>query len=158
MARQGKLDGAIKHFSFVLDLEPEHIKAHGNLGSILLAKGAFKEATVHLFEAIRIDPDNAEAHYSIALAMAGQHKLDEALLHYAKAVELRPDVDISPALHYGLAMNYGEARRFREAEQSARKALALARAAGDKAFEREITKWLEIYKGLNESLKTSGKK
>jgi len=158
MARQGKLDDAIEHFSHVLEYEPEHNKAHGNLGSILLVKGAINEAGVHLFEAIRIDPDNAEAHYSIALAMAGQHKLDGALLHYNKAVELRPDIDISPAMHYGLAMNYGEARRFREAERSARKALELARAAGDKAFEREIAKWLEIYKGLNESAKTSDKR
>ncbi|MBN2315351.1 MAG: tetratricopeptide repeat protein, partial [Sedimentisphaerales bacterium] len=158
MARQGKLNEAIEHFSVVLKHEPEHNKVHGSLGSILLAKGAIQEATVHLLEAIRIDPDNAEAHYSIALAMAGRHKLDEALLHYEKAVELRPGIDISPALHYGLAMNYGEARRFREAEQSAQKALDLARTAGDKAFEREIAKWLEIYKGLNSSGKTRDKK
>ncbi|MFC1633586.1 tetratricopeptide repeat protein [Planctomycetota bacterium] len=158
MVRQGRLDEAIEHFSVTVKIKPDHIKAHGNLGSILLSKGAIKEATVHLFEAIRIDPDNAEAHYSIALVMVGQRRLDDALGHYTKAVELRPDIDISPVLHYGLAMNYGEARRFREAEQSARKALDLARVAGDKEFEREITKWLEIYKELNDSVKTNDKK
>jgi hypothetical protein len=50
-------------------------------------------------------------------------------------------------------MNFGEARRFREAEQSAQKALDLATAAGDKALAKEIKKWLDIYKELNDSAK-----
>ena len=158
MARQGRLDEAVSHFSLVVKLAPDHIKAHGNLGSILLAQGDVRLATAHLFEAVRIDPNNAGTQYSLALALTDQRRLDEALEHYSKAVRLQPDIDISPALHYGLAMNYGEARRFREAEQSASKALDLARAAGDKAFAQEIKKWLEIYKELNDSVKTNDKK
>jgi len=158
MARQGRLDEAVSHFSLVVQLAPDHIKAHGNLGSILLAQGEVRPATAHLFEAVRIDPNNAGTQYSLALALTDQRRLDEALEHYSKAVRLQPDIDISPALHYGLAMNYGEARRFREAEQSASKALDLARAAGDKAFAQEIKKWLEIYKELNDSVKTNDKK
>jgi tetratricopeptide (TPR) repeat protein len=158
MARQGKLSEAIGHFSMVIKLEPEHIKAHGNLGSLLLAQGAVKKAADHLFAAVRIDPNNAEAHYSLALALADQRRLDEAIKHYTEAVKLKPDIDISPVLHYGLAMNFGEARRFREAERSAQKAFDLATAAGDKPFAMEIKKWLEIYRELNDSVETNTKK
>jgi len=158
MVRQGKLNEAVGYFRTVIELEPDHVKAHGHLGAILLTLGAIKEATIHLIEAIRIDPDNADAQYNLALILTGQRRLEEALVHYSKAVGLRPDIDISPALHYGLAMNYGEARRFHEAAQSAQKALDLAQAAGDKEFAQEIKKWLKIYKELNSSVKTSDEK
>ena len=151
MARQGRLDEAIKHFSLVVQLEPEHPKAHGNLGSILLAKGMIKGAKSHLSQAVRLDSGNAEAHYSLAMVLADQRELEQALVHYTEAVRVRPDIDISPALHYLLAMNYGEARRFNEAASSAKKALDLAQAAGDKQFVQEIEKWLKIYKQLSES-------
>jgi tetratricopeptide (TPR) repeat protein len=153
MVRQGKLDEAIGHFSAVLRLKPDHAEAHGNLGSILLAKGMLKEAATHLFEAVRLDPNNAEAHYSLALVLADRRELGRALEHYSKAVQLKPSIDISPALHYLLAMNYGQARQFRQASLSAQKALDLARAAGDNKFAQEIKKWLDIYKQLNEPLK-----
>ena len=157
MVRQGKLDEAIGHFLAVLRLKPDHAEAHGNIGSILLAKGMLKEAATHLFEAVRLDPNNAEAHYSLALVLVDQRELDQALRHYFKAVRLKPSVDISPTLHYLLAMNYGQARQFRQAALSAQKALDLARAAGDKKFAQEIKKWLDIYKQLSEPLKNNNK-
>ena len=76
-------------------------------------------------------------------------------MHYSKAVKLRPDVDISPALHYLLAMHYAEARRFREAILSAEKALELARAVGEKQLAAKIKKQLELFKQVNKSLKES---
>jgi tetratricopeptide (TPR) repeat protein len=155
MVRQGKLDEATRHFSAVLRLKPDHAEAHGNLGSILLAKGMFKEAATHLFEAVRLNPNNAEAHYSLALVLADRRELNRALEHYSKAVQLKPGVDISPALHYLLAMNYGQTRQFHQAALSAQKALDLAHAAGDKKFAQEIKKWLDIYKQLSEPLKNN---
>jgi len=80
-----------------------------------------------------------------------ERELDQALAHYSEAVRVRPDIDISPALHYLLAMNYGEKRQFRQAVLSAQKALDLARAAGDEKFMQEIEKWLKIYKQLSSS-------
>jgi len=151
MVRQGRLDEAIKHFSLVIQLEPEHTKAHGNLGSILLAKGMIKEAKPHLSEAVRLDSGNTEARYSLALVLADQRELEQALMHYSEAVRIRPDIDISPLMHYLLAMNYGEAHQFNEAALSAQKALDLARAAGDEQFMQEIEKWLKIYKELSDS-------
>jgi hypothetical protein len=49
-------------------------------------------------------------------------------------------------LHYLLAMNYGEARQFRQASLFAQKALDLAHAAGDQKLAQEIKKWLELFK------------
>jgi tetratricopeptide (TPR) repeat protein len=114
-----------------------------------------EEAATHLFEAVRVNPSNAEAHYSLAMVLADRRELSRALEHYSKAVQLKPSVDISPTLHYLLAMNYGQARQFRQAALSAQKALDFARAAGDKKFEQEIKKWLDIYKQLSEPLKNN---
>jgi tetratricopeptide (TPR) repeat protein len=151
MVRLGKLNEAISHLSTVIRLEPDHARAHGNLGSLLLAKGKFNEAASHLFTGVRLDPNNAEAHYSLALILVDQKKLDQALSHYSKAVQLKPEVDISPALHFLLAMNYGQARQFHKAFLSAQKAHDLAIAAGDKRFIQEIKKWLDIYRNLSNS-------
>ena len=158
MVRLGKMDEAISNLSTVTRLEPDHARAHGNLGSLLLAKGKFNEAASHLLTGVRLDPNNAEAHYSLALILADQKKLDQALSHYSKAVQLKLEVDISPVLHYLLAMNYGEARQFHKAFQSAQKAHNLALAAGDKRFIQEIKKWLDIYRNLSNSQRENNDK
>lgn len=152
LLHQRKFDQAIPHLSQALRRMPDGldkqfnaVSMHHNLGLALFYTGKSKQAFVHFSEAVRLDPNNAEAHYSLALALAEQRDIDQALVHYSKAVRLRPQVDTSPLLHYLLAMNYGEARQFRQAVQSAQKALDLARATGDQNLAQEIKKWLDIY-------------
>jgi len=129
-----------------LDKQYNAANMHHNLGRALFYTGKSKQALVHFSEALRLNPNNAEAHYSFALALAEQRDLDQALKHYSIAVRLKPIVDTSPMLHYLLAMNYGEARQFRQASLSAQKALDLAHAAGDQKLAQEIKKWLELFK------------
>jgi tetratricopeptide (TPR) repeat protein len=158
LLHQGKFDEAVKYLSEALRRMPNGLDRQYNpadmhyyLGRALLSQAKSGEAAVHLSEAVRLDPNHAEAHYSLALAMAEQRDLDQALVHYSKAVRLKPGVDTSPTLHYLLAMNYGEARQFRQAALFAQKAFDLARAAGDRKLAQEIQKWLDIYKQLSGS-------
>jgi len=78
--------------------------------------------------------------------MANQKDLDGSLKHYTAALQLMPEIDTSPALHYLLAMNYAEARRFNEAVLSAEKALGLANTTEDTRLVEEINKLLEFCK------------
>jgi len=153
LLHQRKFDEAVKHLSEALRRMPDGldkqynaVNMHHNLGRALFYTGKSKQALVHFSEAVRLDPNHAEAHYHLALALAEQRELDQALRHYSIAVRLKPGVDTSPMLHYLLAMNYGEARQFRQASLSAQKALDLAHAAGDQKLAQEIKKWLELFK------------
>jgi tetratricopeptide (TPR) repeat protein len=153
LLHQRQFDKAVKHLSEALRRMPDGLDQQYNaaniqlnLGRALFYTGKSKQALVNFSEALRLDPNHAEAHYSLALALAEQRNLDQALKHYSIAVRLKPIVDTSPTLHYLLAMNYGEARQFRQAALFAQKALDLARAAGDQQFAQEIKKWLELFK------------
>ena len=146
------LSEALRRMPNGLDKQYNPVSMHYNLGQAMLFTGKAKQALVHLSETVRLDPNNAEAHYSLARVLAEQRELDQALKHYSKALQIRPGVDTSPTLHYLLAMNYGEARQFRQAALSAQKALDLARAAGDQKLAQEINKWLEFFKQQSGSL------
>ena len=153
LLHQRQFDQAIKHISEALQRMPNGLDRqynpvgmHLNLALAFSYTGKFKEAISHFSEVLRRDPKNALAHYRLAMVLADQRDLDRSLKHYAAAIKLRPNIDTSPTLHYLLAMNYAEARRFSEAVQSAEKALGLANAAGDAKLIQEINKSLELFK------------
>jgi tetratricopeptide (TPR) repeat protein len=158
LLHQRQFDRAIEHLSEALRVMPNGLDRqynpvgmHLNLALAYSYAGRSEEAITHFSEALRLNPKNATAHYRLALELAQQRDLDGSLKHYAAAVQLKPNIDTSPTLHYLLAMNYAEARRFREAILSAEKALSLANAASDLKLVREINKSLELYKHANES-------
>lgn len=153
LLHQRQFDQAIEHLSEALRIMPNgldeqynSVGMHFNLALAYSYAGRSEEAVTHFSEVLRLDPNNAPAHYRLALELAKQRDLEGSLRHYTTAVKLKPDVDKSPLLHYLLAMNYAEARRFSEAVLSAEKALSLANAAGDVRLVQEINKSLEIYK------------
>lgn len=165
LLHQRQFDEAIKHLLEALRRIPNGLNKqynpvgmHLNLALALSYAGRPKEAITHFSEVLRLDPNNAPAHYRLALTLADQRDLDGSLKHYAAAVQLKPDIDKSPILHYLLAMNYAEARRFREAVVSAEKALSRANTAGDVRLAQEINKSLELYKQGDNSSKQSNDK
>ena len=147
LLHQRKFDLAIRHLSEALrrmphDLDTQYnlVGIHYSLGRSYHLSGKLAEAAAHLFEAARLDPNNAKAHYDLAQVLAEQGHIDQTVTHYSKAVHLKPNVDTSPTLHYLLARNYAEARRFDQAILSAERALNLARAAGEEKLVQEIEK------------------
>ena len=67
--KQNKMDRAIKHFSEVLRIRPNHPDSHYNLGVALLHKRKFEKAIVHFREAQRIKPDFFEARMNLQAAL-----------------------------------------------------------------------------------------
>ena len=165
LLHQRQFDLAIKHLSVALrgmpdGLDKQYNPVNMNL-SLALAffySGRSAEAIPHFSQVIQRDPNNAQAHYWLSIAMADQKDLDGSLEHYQAAVKLRPEIDKSATLHYLLAMNYAERRRFNEAVLSAEKALSLASAAGDVKYAQQISKFLEQYKHRNNNSNDSNEK
>ena len=100
LAKQGKDDEAVYHYSQALRINPNHSKSHCHLATILLKRGNINDAFEHLSKALKINPNDSEAHYHLATILAGQGKSDQAIKHFSETVKLTPDHAI---VHYHFA-------------------------------------------------------
>jgi tetratricopeptide (TPR) repeat protein len=91
LAADGDVDGAIGAYRRALELNPNSVEAHSNLGGLLLARGD-PAGFEHAHAALRLDPDCGSAHYNLGMAWHRAGRDDRALPHLAAAVRLKPDV------------------------------------------------------------------
>jgi len=138
---QGKLDEALVHLSEAVRLLPDgfdqrYCPAEMNcmLGEAFSRKGMAKEAANALGKTVALAPRHARAQYLLALSLAAQGLLDQALQHYHTATSVQPGIDTSPELHFLFSVEHEKLGQFKEALQSAEKALALAPAKTDPAM------------------------
>ena len=90
-------------FRHALEVMPENVVAHINLGSVFEQAGRMDEAQAHYREALRIDPGRAQAHNNLANVLDATGKFAEAVPHYEQAIRLRPRESI-PRNHFGMAL------------------------------------------------------
>ena len=81
---------AIKCFRKVIELEPDHIKAHFGLGKALVLMKEFAEAKPHLINAV--DEIGAPALMLLGYCHFEESRLDDALKAAEKAVSLDPNI------------------------------------------------------------------
>jgi len=91
LARQGKLDEAIRHFTKAVRLEPSYADAHYSLGQAMAQQGKFDDAIRHFSAVLRLKPDNAEAHGYLGSIMFARGMLKQAAVHLSEAVRLDPN-------------------------------------------------------------------
>jgi tetratricopeptide (TPR) repeat protein len=68
------------------------VRAHINLGNVLLLRGNLGEAIAHYQQALRIDPHSAEAHLNLAVALEQAGQAEEAAGQYEFALRVNPDL------------------------------------------------------------------
>jgi len=146
--RKGNVDEAITHFQKALEIKPGLAEAHINLGSAFFKKGAVDEAIAHFQKALEIKPDDLEAINDLAWLLATSPQA--SVRNGNRAVELAQRANQvaggeSPMILSTLAAAYAEAGRFGDAQQSARKAIELAAAAGRQDLVEELTRELRLY-------------
>jgi len=129
LLRKSSFDEAIAQFRKALALYPRDAQTHNDLGVALSLKRRFDEAVAQFREAMAADPQFAQAQSNLAwlLATCPQATVRngaEALKLAAKAVDLSHGND--PRMLDSLAAAYAETGRFREAVETARRALDLA--------------------------------
>ena len=97
------LEAAIAALRDEIQLHPDHVSAHFNLGNALNAQGKHDEAVAECRTAIKLRPDFAEAHINLGNALHDQGKLDEAIAECRTAIKLNPD-DARAHLNLGNAL------------------------------------------------------
>jgi Flp pilus assembly protein TadD len=127
--QRGGVDEALAQFRKLLVLDPRNALTHNHLGVALSLKRQFDEAAVEFREAMAADPQFAQAQANLAWLLATSPEATlrngaEAVKLAAKAVDLSHGSD--PRMLDTLAAAYAEMGRFREAVETARKALDLA--------------------------------
>ncbi len=90
LAKQGRIDQAVKAYQQALQVKPTYAQAHYNLGNLFVPQGKFAEAMRHYQQAVRILPDFAEAHNNLGNVLAKQGELEDAIQHFRLALELSP--------------------------------------------------------------------
>ncbi|MFI5361842.1 MAG: tetratricopeptide repeat protein [Elusimicrobiota bacterium] len=104
----------------VLSVNPRHVFANNNLGTILSEQGKLDEAAAHLETAIQANPSSMLAQYNLGNVLARLGRRPDAIVHYREA--LRQDPGYLPALNnLGFALSYEG--RLPEAADSFREAL-----------------------------------
>ena len=109
LARQDKLDEAIRHFSESIKLEPGYVDAHYNLGQAMARTKKPNEAMRHFVEVLRFKPDHAEAHGYIGSIMFAAGKFKEAATHLSEAIRLDPNYADA---HYNMSQVMFRQRQF----------------------------------------------
>ncbi len=116
------LDGAIASFSKAVQIKPDYVEAHNNLGLAFQSRGRFEEAIASFRKALEIQPDFVEAHNNLGAALKYQGRLDEAIASLGKALQIRPD---HAEAHNNLGAALQDQGRLEEAIASFSKALQI---------------------------------
>jgi len=84
-------DAAEACYSNLLELHPNLVEAHNNLGYMAMARGRFEEADER-FQTYRfVAPDQATPHYSLAVLLTLRGRYSEAEAALDKVIEIKPD-------------------------------------------------------------------
>ena len=143
LLESGRTDEALEHIRKALALDPEFADAHNMLGIILARAGRLDEGVEHLQKAVANTPDSLEYRFNLGRVLAARHSFAEAIPQFEKAVELSGGNE-SQALEM-LAAMYAEVGRFRDAAQTARRALAVAERENDGAHAQVLRARIAAY-------------
>jgi tetratricopeptide (TPR) repeat protein len=82
---------ACEAYEHAIDIDPEHLEAHLNLGRLLHLARDCGRAEPHYREAVRLDPDDPRPHFNLGVLLDEIGRKDEAVLAYLQAIKRDPD-------------------------------------------------------------------
>ncbi len=91
LAYQGRADASVAAYKKALDLRPDLVVAHVDLGIVLLQKRQPDAALEHLRKAVELNPRSAYARYSLAATLHGLRRAREAAAQYREVLKCEPD-------------------------------------------------------------------
>ena len=111
------------HFRRALHYNPNHAKAHSNLGWLLMRLGRPDDAIAEARRAVELDPLGAGARSNLGSMYAYARRAEAAVRAYEEALALSPE---SPAMLANIALTYSDIGRHSEALDAAGRARTLA--------------------------------
>jgi protein O-mannosyl-transferase len=145
---QNQTDEAVSCYRTALDKDPNNYQAWCNLAQSLQMTGKVQEATDACRRALRINPDSAEAMNNLAWILASS--ADDKVRNPAEAIGLARKACQMTAFEDPdnmdtLAAAYAAAGQFKEAIETAQKAITSAALEEQKTKADEISKRLQLY-------------
>jgi spermidine synthase len=140
---------ALGHIEQALRLNPNFAEAYEGLGTACILEGKPREAIGPLEKALQLKPVLAEAQNNLAWVLATLPPAQGGDPVRAVGLALRAcelSGNRAPGDLDTLAVAYAAAGRFDAAVATARKAIELARAAGQPGLVKEIQARLELYR------------
>jgi tetratricopeptide (TPR) repeat protein len=101
---------------------PHNGFANGNLGAVLLERGQWDEAMIHLDEALHDVPNLTTAQFDMALAFYEKARYGEAEAGFRRSVAMQP---FDAASHFFLGMTYDHTGRIPQAIEEVSYAIRL---------------------------------
>lgn len=121
MAREGKSEEAIRHYTRAVELRPGYPEAHNNLAVELILKGKYAEAAEHAAAAVQLRPRYARAHYNRGVALFKKGDRPAAMAAFREALRLRGDfAEAHNNLAAALAEEGQDAEAIRHLEEAVR--------------------------------------
>lgn len=94
---------AIENYRRVIELAPDWVEAHINLGVALYQLGRIEEAQAAFQSAVRLDPENGISRYNLGCVLEERGEIEEAIEHLRHAASVIPG---HPDVHFNLALAY----------------------------------------------------
>jgi tetratricopeptide (TPR) repeat protein len=111
---QETLPDAVRYYREILELSPDWIEAHINLGVALYQTGEIEEARAEFLRGVQLDPWNGICRYNLGCVLEEQGEIDEAIRHLRCASRVLPN---HADARFNLALAYekrGQRRLARE--------------------------------------------
>ena len=96
----GQTGKALQHYQQALEIQPNYVIPHLNLGAALTRLGRLDEAMAHYRQVLELKPGDIQAHWKLGVILTRLGRFDEAMAHYRKALETPPD-DAAVYYDYG---------------------------------------------------------
>jgi arylsulfatase A-like enzyme/Flp pilus assembly protein TadD len=84
-------DGAMVAFEKALEIQPGFAMAHRDLGILLLQKGSYREAAIHLEQAADLGLAHPRLYNFLGIAYSRTGRYNDAIKVYTKALDKEPD-------------------------------------------------------------------
>jgi tetratricopeptide (TPR) repeat protein len=148
LANRGRLDEAIAHYRRALEINPQMVEAHVNLGNALQHQGDHSSAVRQWCAAIHLQPNVISISILNQTAWILATCGDATARNGAQAVELAEraaglTARRDPAILDTLAAAYAETGRFAAAVQTAQQSLAIAQH--NPTLAEKITNRIKLY-------------
>lgn len=106
----------------VVQVNPNSVEAHVNLGAQLITEAVYAEAVPVLERAVSLRPNSAAAQYDLGLAQLKTKKFEDAVASNKKALELKPEWADA---YNNLGLAYAGLSRWEEAANAYREAVRI---------------------------------